>query len=256
MANRTVLVVDTNPSTTQRVAEALVGTSFVVRSANNLADADAIVDQCEISALIASLTFPKGNGYDLARSVKARQPAAAIFLITGGFEVYQAPRAEAAGVDGRMARPLAPDAVRKQLEGVLGPITAEPAMVSDEPEPMTMPLEAVEPVENAPAEPPRRTATPVGDERIASFIPRDWQQLPLVQVDPAVVGPAIERAILEVLPEVVEIVLRKALTSSRTFRDLVEVAVDDAVRDQVPDIARRVIRERLAELEASRTGNS
>ena len=256
MANRTVLVVDTNPSTTQRVAEALVGTSFVVRSANNLADADAIVDQCEISALIASLTFPKGNGYDLARSVKARQPAAAIFLITGGFEVYQAPRAEAAGVDGRMARPLAPDAVRKQLEGVLGPITAEPAMVSDEPEPMTMPLEAVEPVENAPAEPPRRTATPVGDERIASFIPRDWQQLPLVQVDPAGVGPAIERAILEVLPEVVEIVLRKALTSSRTFRDLVEVAVDDAVRDQVPDIARRVIRERLAELEASRTGNS
>lgn len=256
MANRTVLVVDTNPSTTQRVAEALVGTPFVVRSANNLPDADAIVDQCEISALIAALTFPKGNGYDLARSVKARQPAAAIFLITGGFEVYQAPRAEAAGVDGRIARPLAADIVRKQLEGVLGPITAEVAMVSEDPEPLAMPMEAVEPVEQVVAEPPRRAAPPVGDERIASFIPRDWQQLPLVQVDPAVVGPALERAILEVLPEVVEIVLRKALTSSRTFRDLVEVAVDDAVRDQVPDIARRVIRERLAELEASRTGNS
>jgi len=256
MANRTVLVVDTNPSTTQRVAEALVGTSFVVRSANNLPDADAIVDQCEISALIAALTFPKGNGYDLARSVKARQPAAAIFLITGGFEVYQAPRAEAAGVDGRIARPLAADTVRKQLEGVLGPITAEAAMVSEDPEPMAMPMEAVEPVEQAGGEPARRAATAIGDERVASFIPRDWQQLPVVQVDPAIVGPALERAILEVLPEVVEIVLRKALTSSRTFRDLVEVAVDDAVRDQVPDIARRVIRERLAELEASRTGNS
>lgn len=254
MATRTVLVVDTNPSTAQRVAEALANTPFTVRSASTLPEADEVVDQNEITAVIAALTFPRGNGYDFARSVKVRQPAAAIFLITGGFEVYQAPRAEAAGVDGRMARPLQPEAVRKQLEGVLGPITTEAVTVMEEPEPMNMPMEAVEPVE-APEPKPEgaRAASPIADERIGSFIPRDWQQLPLVRVDPEVVGPALERAILEVLPEVVEAVLRKALTSSRSFRDLIELAVDDAVRDQVPDIARRVIRERLAELEASRT---
>ncbi len=262
MATRTVLVVDTNPSSAQRVTEALADTPFAVRSASNLVEADAIVDQTEITAVIAALTFPKGNGYDFAKSVKIRQPAAAIFLITGGFEVYQAPRAEAAGVDGRMPRPLQADAVRKQLEGVLGPISSEPgipepAVVSEEPEPMNMPMEAVEPVEVAETTPDGvRTATPIANERISSFIPRDWQQLPVVHVDPGVVGPAIERAILEVLPEVVEAVLRKALTSSRSFRDLIEIAVDEAVRDQVPDIARRVIRERLAELEASRTGES
>jgi hypothetical protein len=69
-------------------------------------------------------------------------------------------------------------------------------------------------------------------------------------VDPDVVGPALERAILEVLPEVVEIVLNKAFASSPAFRDLVEVAVDEAVRAQIAPIARRVIRERLVEIEA------
>lgn len=260
MPTRTVLVIDTNPSTAQRVADALAATSFSVRSATSLPEAEVIIDGTELTAVISALTFPRGNGYDLARSVKAKQPATAVFLITGGFEVYQAARADACGVDGRLSRPLQPDAVRKQLEGALGPMSNEAAAAaapSDEPEPMAIPGDAVEQVEAPEPGPlPSRAATAVADERISSFIPRDWNQLPLVRVDPNIVGPAVERAILELLPEVVEAVLRKALSSSRSFRDLVEVAVDDAVRDQVPDIARRVIRERLAELEASRTGGS
>ena len=74
---------------------------------------------------------------------------------------------------------------------------------------------------------------------------------PPVRVDPAVVQPAVERAILEVLPEVVEVVLRQALATSPGFRDLVEAAVDEAVRAQLAPIARSVVRERLAELEAA-----
>ena len=80
---------------------------------------------------------------------------------------------------------------------------------------------------------------------------RDWRTHPPVSVDPAIVGPALERAILEMLPEVVEIVLEKALATSRPFRDLIEVAVEDAVRAEIAVIARRVIRERLAEIEAA-----
>ena len=64
------------------------------------------------------------------------------------------------------------------------------------------------------------------------------------------IGPAIERAILEVLPEVVDVVLRRVLQSSSSFRDLVEVAVDEAVRAQVPAIAQRLVQERLSELAA------
>ena len=52
------------------------------------------------------------------------------------------------------------------------------------------------------------------------------------------------------LPEVVEAVLTRALERSPAFRDLVEGAVDEAVRAQLGSIARRVVRERLAEIEA------
>jgi hypothetical protein len=91
---------------------------------------------------------------------------------------------------------------------------------------------------------------PISEERLATFLPRDYQDVPLVQVDPDVVGPAVERAILEVLPEVVEAVLRHALGSSTAFRNLVSAAVDESVRETLPDIAAKVVRERLALLEA------
>jgi hypothetical protein len=68
-------------------------------------------------------------------------------------------------------------------------------------------------------------------------------------VDPDVISPAVERAILEVLPEVVEAVLRTALGSSNAFRDLVAAAVDESVREALPEIATRAVRERLAQLE-------
>lgn len=251
MSAPTVLVVDANPSTALRVAEALRHTSFAVAAATTQAEADAVIEQADVAALIAALSFPKGNGYDLASSVKARQPAAATFLVTGGFEVYQAQRAEAAGVDGRMARPLQPESVRAQLESVLGPITAEPSV-----EPAPEPVAAAAPPPPPVAAPAPRTATPVGDERVASFVPRDWQELPLVRVDPSVVGPAVERAILELLPEVVETVLRKSLLTSAHLQELIETAVDDAVRQQLPELARRVIEERLAEMDASRSSGS
>ena len=92
---------------------------------------------------------------------------------------------------------------------------------------------------------------PIEDERVASFLPRDWRAYPPVRVDPAAVSPAIERAILEVLPEVVDVVLRRALATSPILRELIEVAVDEAVRAQMGPIARRVIEERLAEIEAA-----
>jgi hypothetical protein len=59
----------------------------------------------------------------------------------------------------------------------------------------------------------------------------------------------MERAILAVLPEVVEIIINKAITTSPAFREMVEVAVEAALREELPGIARKVIRERMAEIE-------
>ena len=75
--------------------------------------------------------------------------------------------------------------------------------------------------------------------------------MPIVAVDGEVVGPALERAVMEVLPEVVEAVLRNAVTNSPAFRELLSVAVEEAVRTQLPAIASRVVEDRLALLEST-----
>jgi CheY-like chemotaxis protein len=277
MPTRTVLVVDASPLSARRVQEALRGTGFSVVVAVNQAEAEALIDAGGIAVALAALSFPKGNGYDLARQVKTRNPEAVVFLLCGGFEVFNGERADQVGVYGRINRPFTVDALRRHLEAALGPLgggdrhdgvalPGEPAgRVEDpparDPEPPRYAapvLEAVDVVEAydgpiSPASdsvPPDAARPSVADERLASFLPREWRSHPPVRVDPDVVGPALERAILEVLPEVVEIVLNKAFASSPAFRDLVEVAVDEAVRAQIAPIARRVIRERLVEIEA------
>ena len=92
---------------------------------------------------------------------------------------------------------------------------------------------------------------PVSSERVATFLPREYQDVPIVAVDAEVVGPALERAVMEVLPEVVEAVLRNTMVTSPAFRELLSVAVEEAVRTQLPAIASRVVEDRLAVLETT-----
>jgi two-component system response regulator (stage 0 sporulation protein F) len=266
MPTRIVLVVDASPLSARRVHEALRGTGFTVVVAASGPEAEAAIDAGGIAVALAALSFPGGNGYDVARSVKTRSPEAVVFLLCGGFEVFNGERADQVGVYGRINRPFTVDTLLRHLEAALGPLgtpadTPAPAAVPDfepvtrraAPAPLPDASDAIQAYDGpiAPAPDPATTPrTAVGDERLASFLPREWRSHPPVRVDPDVVGPALERAILEVLPEVVEVILNKALLRSPAFRDLVEVAVDEAVRAQIGPIARRVIRERLAEIEA------
>ncbi len=275
MAARIVLVVDPAPLTAARVEQALVGTGFRLVLAKDGGDAERLIEANDFAAVLAAVTFPKGNGYDLSRQVKARHPDAVVFLLCGGFEVFNADRAAEAGVTGRISKPFTVDVLRRHLEGAFGPLGLEtPAEMPEDadravtyegvltPEidgvpgnraPSPGPTPAGVPI--APSAPPGAAPlTSIGDERIATFLPRDFRVHPPVSVDPEVVGPAMERAILEVLPEVVEALLAKALATSPAFRDMVEVAVDEAVRAQLQGIARRVVRERLAEIEAQGEG--
>jgi hypothetical protein len=91
----------------------------------------------------------------------------------------------------------------------------------------------------------------ITEERFASLLPRDYAELPVVAVDPAVVTPALERAVLEVLPEVVDSLLRNALQSSPAFRELVAAAVAESVQAQLPALIERIVHARLGASEAA-----
>lgn len=265
MSGQAVLVVDPAPHTAQRVGQALAGTAFSMLVAKDGGEAEELLAKSAVAAVVATLTFPRGNGYDLARAVRARSPEAVVFLVCGGFDIYNQERAADAGVTGRIARPVSVEAMRRYLETALGPLgdvagnaaADQPASLSSGeeslPEVEASGLELIDATISGAFARPVRPPDPlpaVGDERVATFLPRDWRAYPPVKVDAAVVGPAMERAILAILPEVVESVLNKAIATSPAFREMLEVAVEEVVRQELPALARKAVRDRLAELEA------
>lgn len=255
MSLSTVLVVDPDPTTLKRAEGALGPSTHAILGARTPDEALEAVQGVDVGLAIIAAGLPRGSGYALSEQLKDRWPAASVVLVTGGFEVFNRARADAAGVSAHLRRPFSEDALQSCVEGLLGPL--QPVSTPIEPAPSCEP-EAAAPAPvaaPAPAEPPalapvHAPSPPVSDERFATFLPRDYADVPRVRVDPTVVGPAVERAILEVLPEVVESVLRHALGGSTAFRELVAASVDEAVRDALPEIAAQVVRERLDLLEA------
>ncbi len=241
MSSKTVLVVDPNPMTHRKADEAFRGTSCAVIHAKNAVDAQASAAKSVVDVVLSAVGLPSGNGYELARTLRERHPAALIYLLTGGFEVFNHDLARECGVDGPVRRPFSAMALRVLLEDAIGPFPpSQDGPVSLQPGDLAA-LDAQPFVSAAPLRPP-----PLAEERLATFLPRDYRDVEPVTVDPEVVMPALERAILEVLPEVVEGVLRTALASSDSFRELVVSAVDERVREQLPELVARITTEQLS----------
>ena len=239
MIQQAVLVVDPNPATHRRVSEAFAESGWTVVTARDLPQASDHAAEHALALVLVAASLPGGNGYDFARDLLRDQPDAAVLLMTGGYEIYNSGRAESAGVRGHLAKPFSAEGLRAIAIDCVGAIPDRASV-----EPVAAPAPPVPVPVGAPIDPP------LSGERIATLLPRTYEELPLVAVDPEVVSPALERAVLEVLPEVVEAVLRQTLHSSPAFRDLVAVAVEEAVKAQLPAIAARVVDARLAELEA------
>ena len=294
-APRTVLVVDPNPNTRERVAAAIAGNDFEIVDAKDAPEAETAAATKNVVLVLASASLPRGNGYDLASRLRVTHPRAVVFLLSGGFESFDSGRAQLAGVVGRIPKPFSTDTLLFHINAAVGALSNLGHEELPVVEPAEIDLAAVEPVADKPADRRARRAEedevdaeavtdpdiamarapregelpefdgaiqpisedrepivrerhkgrrplgvpdpqyrpPTSSERIATFLPRDYEDLPRVAVDPAVVGPAVEQAILEVLPEVVETVLRRTLETSGTLREIVEAAVEEAVKKAI-----------------------
>ncbi len=118
----TVLVVDPNPSTLRRAEEALAGRAFQVLSARDAHEALSNAEQLDLAVVLAAAALPRGNGYDLARTVRERWPAAVVVLLSGGFEIYQKARAEECGVAAHLSKPFKASRLVALLEEGVGPL--------------------------------------------------------------------------------------------------------------------------------------
>ena len=226
---KTALVVHPNPNTQRRASQALALLGFRVVSASGVRESRMQTGSGSVDVVLSGVRLPDGSGYELARTLRESHPAALVFLLSGGFDVYDEGQAADCVVDGRVSVPFTTESLRTRIEASLGPLRVD----EDPADPLSHKPPPMRDDEPTPVAASTNPLPPVSSERMASFVPRDGRQPEPVAVDPAVVGPALERAILEVQPEVVEGVLRSALTANPDFRSLVEKAIQDAVADKL-----------------------
>jgi CheY-like chemotaxis protein len=250
MAPSVVMVVDANPATSRRIQSALQGTDLELRSASGMRDAIEQADDPELVAIFTAVSISGGNGYELTRRVVERRPDLAVYMLWGGFEAFDEPRAKAAGVRAGLRRPFSTEAILALIEEQLGALPVSSSSLEPmEPLEELLPVDSIEPLDTGALSDLEPAAPPVGDERLATFVPADYDEIPPVRVDREEISVGLERAVLAVLPEVLEAVLDKALTQPGRLRSLVEQATAQAVAEQLPAALERALQERLGERE-------
>ncbi len=252
MARSVVMVVDANPATARRVQRALEGTDLELRSASGMRDAIDHADDPDLVAIFTAVSISGGNGYELTRRVVEHRPDLAVYMLWGGFEAFDEDRALVAGVRAGLRRPFSSEAILALIEEQLGALpVSEASLEPMEPLEELLPVDSIEPLDTGALTPVEPTAPPVGDERLAAFVPADYDEIPPVRVDREEISVGLERAVLAVLPEVIEAVLDKALTQPGRLRSVVERATAQAVARQLPLVLEKALRERLGENEPS-----
>ncbi len=255
MAPSAIMVVDADAATSRRIKRSLGGADLLVHVVPDFHEALSKASDPDLVAVFSAVSVPGGSGYELARRSIEQRPGLAVFLLWGGFEAFDDDRAMLAGVRAGIRRPISPAAVHAHLEDVLGPMpVSQTELQAVEPLEELLPVGSIEPLEatGPVATSPVPSVPLVGDERLASFVPADYEDIPPVRIDRDTVSVALERAVLAVLPEVLEAILHKSLDQPTRIRALVQQAVQQAVQDQLPGVVDKALRERLGENGADR----
>ena len=198
MSLSTVLVLHPDPNLAQSVRDALDGVCEQVLHAPSSTHLQELASGVDMALVVVAATLRGANGYAVAAEVKEIWPAASVVLTTNGFEVFDQRRAKLSGIGGHARQPFTPESFRSTVESLVGELT--PVSPSGREEdglgrPLSLTPSALQPVVSLTPATASPLSPPVSSERLATFLPRDYRQVPLVQVDPEVVGPAVERAI-------------------------------------------------------------
>jgi CheY-like chemotaxis protein len=217
MSLRQLLVLHSDPSVHRKVRSAFEHTPVRVHSARTVEDVDALLHN-GLDILLSATSLPDGNGYEVARLLRDRFPAALVVFIASAFEVYDPAKAAESGGDGVLRMPMTVGDVRASIESLIGPFSTQSVAA----------VEAVDDWATGPSD---------SDEHLANFLPRSGQVDPLQFWAQEPVDPALKKAILQAVPQVVEGAIRTALQSSPSFREMVAEAVREAVLSEKTEAA-------------------
>src|ERR1041385_2361563 len=80
---KTILVVDDEPSVADSQRMVLTDAGFEVQTAQNFAEAIAVLGQAPVDLVMTDLCLPDGTGMDVITHVKTETPETEVILMTG-----------------------------------------------------------------------------------------------------------------------------------------------------------------------------
>jgi two-component system, response regulator RegA len=108
---RTVLLVEDDRSFLQRLAKALEGRGFAVRTAESVADGLAQVERSAPAYAVVDMRLGDGNGLDVISALKRKRPDARGIVLTGYGNIATAVTAVKLGAVDYLAKPVDADDV-------------------------------------------------------------------------------------------------------------------------------------------------
>jgi len=112
---RSLLIVEDDKSFLQRLARAMEGRGFVVRTAESVTDGLLQVEKAAPAFAVVDMRLGDGNGLDVISAMKKRRPEARALILTGYGNIATAVTAVKLGAVDYLAKPVDADDVAAAL---------------------------------------------------------------------------------------------------------------------------------------------
>ena len=117
---RSLLIVEDDKSFLQRLAKAMEGRGFEVRSAESVSDGLIQVEKSAPAFAVVDMRLGDGNGLDVISALKQRRPEARAIILTGYGNIATAVTAVKFGAVDYLAKPVDADDVVSALLAIDG----------------------------------------------------------------------------------------------------------------------------------------
>jgi CheY-like chemotaxis protein len=231
---RSILLADDSPTIRKIVELTFADSDLRVESAETGREALEKIESLHPDLVLADVVMPDPAGYELCRAVKGSGRPVPVILLAGTFEPFDARQAEECGADAHIVKPFESGALREKVEELLGVAEAEREAASE-----TVPAPPeLEHVMEELSESAEEGAT------VAETASQVAEEAP-----PEGDGDAEEEAgpAPDVDPALVDAVAREVV------KRLSEIVIREIAWEVVPDLATKIVRERIRELEADET---
>lgn len=113
---KTLLVVDDEPSLRDFFRDVLEDAGYGVRTAEGAADALEILERESVGVLILDLNLFGMNGIELGRKIRRERPLCVLYAMTGWTGLFEVEECREAGFDDFFAKPVSVDLLLRVVE--------------------------------------------------------------------------------------------------------------------------------------------